>query len=152
MKQLKHLFSLALVAMTLFSFVACDDTDDETQAPTFESISLSRLVVESSDTITLKLNIKDKGKNAYIWRCEFGWVNKYDPTDKYSLALTKETYPITLDNPVYVFKAPKNPGTYVVSFTPKISYIAGKNLYSDGPTLTSTLVVKAKGSEENPEF
>lgn len=152
MKQMKHLLSLALIAIAMFSFVACDDVDDDTKAPTFEGITLSRLVVESADTVTLTLNVKDKGKNAYIWRCEFGWVNKYDPTDIYSLSLSKETNPVTLDNPKYVFKAPNTPGTYIVSITPKISYIAGKTLYSDGPTLSETLVVKSKSEDDDSEF
>ena len=149
MKTLNKILTLSVIITAMFAFMACDDDEASTRKPVFESITLSPKVTTPGENVTLTINIKDKGNNAYIWRSEFAWVNKNDPKDKYQLSLPKEMSPITLDNPSYQFKAPNNPGTYTVSITPKIAYIAGDNLYDDGPTLTAELVVKSStGGDE----
>ena len=142
MKQLK-LFTAILLAV--FMFTACDDVDDSISSPVFEGINLNPSIVHPGDTVTLTLNIKDKGKNAYIWRTTFKCQNNNDEKDVNTYELDKSTSAFSLITPTYQFKAPNVPGVYTITITPDISYIAGNKLYDKGPDLSARLEVVDNG-------
>lgn len=131
---------ITITAILAFIFamatVSCED-DYDTRIPTFDGVTLTPDKCIPSTQITLSLNVKDKGENAYIYDTKITVVNDANPRNEKTFKATKGVF--TLDNPTFKFQAPDSSGTYTVSVESKVSFSAGKTLYpTNQPAVQST--------------
>lgn len=122
----KFISILSIFALTLL-FSSCDDTDYSCTAPTFAGLTLSPNNCYPGDEVNVTLNIKNKGKNSYIYETILTVYNHGNAISSKKLKLDKSEFNLNYNTCKIV--APSSPGEYTIGITSKISYTAGSILY-----------------------
>lgn len=89
---------ITITAILAFIFamatVSCED-DYDTRIPTFDGVTLTPDRCIPSTQITLSLNVKDKGENAYIYDTKITVVNDANPRNEKTFRPPRECLHLT---------------------------------------------------------
>ena len=102
---------ITITAILAFIFamatVSCED-DYGTRIPTFDGVTLTPDRCIPSTQITLSLNIKDKGENAYIYDTKITVVNDANPRNADQSIFGSKHRRLLLPDPLLIYASKSN--------------------------------------------
>ena len=126
---------MLLIAASTLALQSCDNDDnDYSVAPyTLESVTITPNPCSPEGQLTATVKLKDTGKYCYMYKMTYKYGDVSQSTQDFSTD--------SLGNYTFSFTAPKNEGTYNISVSATVGFVAGSTLYGATNSVNTTFEV-----------